>query len=124
MTPDHAIAQLDDQLLKHGEDILLSRRVSGGPDAEVTCRALVRGIRAEQIVGTITQLDLNVIISPTQILTAGWPSGDPPAPGAVDPRLPRVADFLVIKGRERQVKMSDPIYLHGQWVRCNLVVAG
>ena len=123
MTPDHAIAQLDDMLLKHGEDVLLKRRVSGGPDAEVTCRALVRGFKAEKIVGTITQLDLNVVISPTQILAAGWPGGGAPSAPA-DPSLPRVSDFMVIKGRERQVKMSDPIYLHGQWVRCNLVVAG
>ncbi|WP_416065414.1 hypothetical protein ACK9YZ_01310 [Rhizobium sp. ZK1] len=123
MTPEHAIVQLDDQLLKHGEDILLRRRVSGGPDAEVTCRALVRGVKAEKIVGTITQLDLEVIISPTQILAAGWPGGGQPSV-AVDPRLPKVTDFMVIKGRERQVKMSDPIFLHGQWIRCNLVVAG
>jgi hypothetical protein len=123
MTPDNVISQIDDQLLKHGEDIVLRRRVSGGPDAEVTCRALVRGIKAELIVGTITQLDLNVIISPTQILAADWPGGDPSS-GPVDPRLPRVSDIVVIKGRERQVKMSDPIFLHGVWVRCNLVVAG
>ena len=90
------------------------------------CRARVLGVRAEQVVGTIAVSDLSVIISPTQILAAQWPGGqiDAPVQDKADPRVPRSTDFMVIKGKQRQVKFSDPIFVGGEWVRCNLIVAG
>ncbi|ARM12129.1 MULTISPECIES: hypothetical protein [Rhizobium] len=123
LSPEQIIADLDAALLDSGEDVIL-RRKTNSSNVDVNCRARVRGVNAQKVVGTITQNDLSVVMSPTEILAAGWPGGDPPAPGAPDPRLPRANDFMVVKGRERQVKLSDPIYVGGQWVRCNLVVSG
>ncbi|MBB4574392.1 hypothetical protein [Rhizobium lentis] len=123
LSPERIIADLDAALLASGEDVILRRKSNSG-NADVGCRARVRGVNAQKVVGTVTQNDLSVVMSPTEILAGGWPGGAPPAPGAVDPRLPRTNDFMVVKGRERQVKFSDPIYVAGQWVRCNLIVAG
>lgn len=123
LSPERIIADLDAALLASGEDVVLRRKAPAG-NADVGCRARVRGVNAQRVVGTITQNDLSVVISPSEITANGWPGADPPSPGAVDPRLPRANDFMVVKGRERQVKFSDPIYVAGIWVRCNLVVAG
>ncbi|RUM06814.1 hypothetical protein [Rhizobium chutanense] len=123
LSPEQIIADLDAALLASGEDVTLRRKLSSG-SVDVPCRARVRGVNAQKVVGSIAVSDLSVVISPTEILADGWPGGDPPAPGAPDPRLPRINDFMVVKGRERQVKFSDPIYVGGKWVRCNLVVAG
>jgi len=38
-------------------------------------------------------------------------------PGTVDPRIPRVNDFLVVKGKPRQIMFSDPIAVNGVVVR-------
>lgn len=129
LLPNKIIADLDDALLASGEDVTLRRitKVGGNPvTKDVVCRAAVRSVSADEIVGTITQNDLRVIISPTQIIAAVWPGADEgtPAGSAVDQRLPRATDKFIVQGKERQVKVSKPIFVGGIWVRCNLVVAG
>lgn len=125
MTPAQAIASLDRQLAAHGEDCTL-RRKEGSPlvDKDVAVRASVRGLRAAEIVGTATQAYSMAVISLTQILAAGWPAGHTITPGAVDPRIPRTNDFLVVKGKQRQIMFADPIAIDGVVVRVNLTVAG
>jgi hypothetical protein len=120
LSPQQIIADLDRSLLESGEDVILRR----GTNTDVGCRARVRGVDAQRVVGTIQQTDLSVVISPTEILAAGWPGGDPPVVGATDPRIPRINDSMMVKGKLRQVRLSDPIYVAGVWVRCNLVVVG
>ncbi|MGV1867220.1 MULTISPECIES: hypothetical protein [unclassified Rhizobium] len=122
LTPEQIIGDLDAFLLESGEDAIM-RRVAGSVKADVAVRARVRGVNAQKVVGTITATDLDVVISPTQILAAGWP-GETQQDGAADPRIPRINDSMVVKGKQRQVKLSDPIFVGGAWVRCNLVVAG
>lgn len=125
MTPEAAIASLDKQLAEHGEDCTL-RRKDGNPlaDKDVTVRASVRGLRGDEIVGTATQAFSKAVISMTQILAVGWPAGHVVAPGAVDPRIPRPNDFLIAKGKVRQIMFADPIAIDGVVVRVNLTVAG
>lgn len=125
MTPASAIASLDKQLAEHGEDCIL-RRKEGSPlvEKDVTVRASVRGLRGAEIVGTATQAYSMAVISMTQILAGGWPAGHVVTPGAVDPRLPRPNDFLVVKGKQRQIMFADPIAVDGTVVRVNLTVAG
>ena len=125
MTPADAIDMLDRHLAENGEDCTL-RRKDGVPltDKDVTVRASVRGLRAEEIVGTATQAWSKVVISMTQILAAGWPAGHVLTPDAVDPRLPRTNDFLVVKGKQRQIMFADPVAVDGTVVRVNLTVAG
>ncbi|QXZ79660.1 hypothetical protein [Rhizobium sp. L51/94] len=122
LTPEKIIADLDAFLLETGEDIVV-RRVVANIKTDVACRARARGVSAKKVVGTIAATDLEVIISPTQILAAGWP-GEAPQDGAADPRIPRINDYVLVKGKQRQVKFSDPIFVGNEWVRCNLVVAG
>lgn len=125
MTPAQAIASLDRQLAVHGENCIL-RRKEGSPLAEkdVTVRAFVRGLRGDELVGTATQAWSKVTISMTQILAANWPAGHIVTPGDVDPRIPRQNDFVVVKGRTRQILFSDPIAIDGVVVRVNMTVAG
>lgn len=125
MTPASAIDMLDRQLAEHGEDCIL-RRKEGQPlvEKDVTVRASVRGLRGDEIVGTATQAYSKAVISMTQILAAGWPAGHTVTPGAVDPRIPRANDFLVVKGKARQIMFADPVAVDGTVVRVNLTVAG
>jgi hypothetical protein len=125
MTPASAIASLDRQLAEHGEDCTL-RRKEGSPPVEkdVTVRASVRGVRSNEVVGTVTQAYSKAAISMTQILASGWPAGHTVIAGAVDPRLPRANDFLVVKGKVRQIMFADPIAIDDTVVRVNLMVAG
>lgn len=110
MTPAQAIAALDKQLAAHGEDVLLLRG-----NISIPCRGFVRAVKAEKVVGTITQQDWDVVISPTSLS------------GTAFPGVPRITDKVVYSVRgpgEKQIKKSEPIYLDGVLVRCNLVAAG
>lgn len=90
----------------------------------MTVRASVRGLRGDEIVGTATQAYSKAAISMTQILSAGWPAGHTVTTGSVDPRIPRPNDFLLVKGKQRQIMFADPISVDGVLVRVNLTVAG
>ncbi len=123
------IAALDNTLLRAGEDVVLRRVAGKSPNAvnvDVTVRAVARTVSADQVVGTIAQNDLNVVISPSQIIAGQWPGGlrDGAVQSATDPRIPRTTDFMVIQGRQRQVRVSKPIFVGGVWVRTDIVVAG
>lgn len=123
------IAALDNALQRAGEDVVLRRFAGKAPNAvnvDVTVRATVRTVSADQVVGTIVQNDLNVVISPSQIMAGQWPGGlrDGAVQSAADPRIPRATDFMVIQGRQRQVRVSKPIFVGGVWVRTDMVVAG
>lgn len=125
MKPAAAISMLDRHLAMHGEDCIL-RRKDGSPitDKDVAVRASVRGVRPAEVVGTVTQAYSKAVMSMTQVLAAGWPTGHVVTPGAVDPRIPRANDFLVVKGKARQIMFVDPIEIDGAIVRVNLTVAG
>lgn len=124
-TPAGMIARLDASLARRGEDCILRRR-EGVPltDKDVTVRASVRDLTAQELVGTGMQAASEVVMSMTQILADGWPAGHIVTPGAVDPRLPRSNDFVVIKGRQRQVKIAKPKAVNDVIVRIVLTVVG
>ena len=123
-------AALDAALLAAGEDITLRRQVASGQNVaniEVTCRARVDTVGADEIAGTIAVSDLKIIMSPTEILAAQWPGGVPvyPVSNASDVRIPRITDFVIARGKVRQVKMVDPKIIGTDgWCRVNMVVAG
>lgn len=124
------IAALDNALERAGEDVVLRRFAGKAPNqvsVDVTVRASVRAVSAEQIiVGTISQTGLNIVISPSQIMAAQWPGGlrDGAVLSSADPRIPRATDKIVVQGKERQIKVSRPIFVGGTWVRCDLVADG
>lgn len=124
------LASLDAALLAAGEDLILRRQVASGANfanIDVECRARVDIVDADDIIGTIAVSDLKIIMSPTQILAAQWPGGVPdyPVSNISDPRMPRVTDFVIVRGKQRQVKMVDAKIIGDDgWCRINMVVAG
>ncbi|MDI6026725.1 hypothetical protein QBK99_11035 [Corticibacterium sp. UT-5YL-CI-8] len=125
MTPAELIQDLDAALARTGENCILRRKEGATPvDKDVPIRASVRGLRPEEIVGTATHAFSKVVFSMTQILANGWPSGHVVTPGAVDPRLPRPNDWIVVKGKQRQVSFVNPIAVDGIVVRIEATVAG
>jgi hypothetical protein len=125
---DVAIDMLDRSLARDGEDIVL-RRVYGTAPAQtskdVSVRALVRAFSAEEIASGIAQTDSKVILSPTEITTAGWPQGEAPSATVSIPSLPRANDKCVIAGRVRNVLAPvRPFFIGSSLVRIELRVAG
>jgi hypothetical protein len=104
MTAADCIALLDAALDQYGETVTLKRLAT-----TATVLASVRGIKAEELIGTATTSNLMVIVSPTGLSGYG---------------LPKANDKVHVKGIDRQVKFADPIYVSDVWVRTNLVVAG
>lgn len=123
------VASLDEALAYAGEDVILRRTVGAGAAAvnvDVLVRASVRAFRPDELVGTISQSDSMVIISPTQIATAQWPGGQPVS-GAIhqaDPRVPKIGDKAIIQGRIRNITFVKPILVAGELVRVEMTVAG
>lgn len=129
MSPTEAIDALDRALAMAGEDIVINRvvrRSGANVTVSVTCRAFVRAVSADEIAGKITVDDLQVIISPTQIVAAGWPGADENIqPGnLVDQRMPKSSDRVTVQGRPREIRAPRPKLVNGVWVRSDMVVAG
>jgi len=117
MTPAQAISMLDRQLAKHGEDIVLSRQVEGGASIDVTCRARPDTLDNEKISAGLRGSDVHLIISPTQIIRAGWPDGNPAH------RIPVANgdDKVIMVGEPpRTIAFVDPQTINGVVVRINL----
>lgn len=130
---DREIADLDRELAgEAGEEIEIWRVYTAGTTqipVKVTCRAFVRNYGAEELVGGITQEQVRVVISPSEIIAAGWPG--PWTPSAIEPvqpdtdrRVPRNNDRCLIKGRLRNVEVPMPVYVDNELVRINLRVLG
>lgn len=122
------LASLDAHLAARGTDITLRRVTGSAPSTvnhDITVRAAVRSYSPEELVGDIKQTDSQVIMSPTQILAAGWPgTGEVPSATVADPTLPRRLDRVVIAGRVRNIEVVDPIYVGNELVRLELRVLG
>lgn len=129
------VRELDKSLAEDGEWIELQRLV--GTQAipiKCRCRAHVRSFDAKELVGAITQDMSEVIISPTQIIEAGWPGPDVEvrnAAGVVttaisrqDRRVPRTNDRIVIQGKPRSIQVARPKYVDDGLVRITMTVAG
>jgi len=108
MTPDQSIAMLDRQLARHGQTVRL--RKGNTAVGEATVKAFVRGIKADEIAGTITQSDKNVTVSPSGLATFGMPAAGGTVVVDGTPRA--------IIGSPEIIKMNDVV------VRINMVVKG
>jgi hypothetical protein len=125
------IAALDNALAQAGEDIILRRVVGTAPNQvniDVTCRARVNAATVQQIVAGISALEMNVILSPTQINEAQWPGGHVPLqpPFDVDQRIPRIggADWMIVRNVRRTVTFVDAKVINGELVRIDARVSG
>lgn len=120
MTQGGERERLDAALASAGETITLRRQTvaeEGVSNVDVDCRARIDTVAEADIVGTVSFQDMKVIMSPSQILSEDWPDGETAA-------LPKVNDFVVIRGKQRQIKKVDAIIINDIWVRINLIVAG
>lgn len=129
---DREIADLNSHLALDGEDIEIWRVTTAGAtqiNTKVNARAFVRNFGADELVGGITQEQVRVTISPSEIIAANWPgpwtpSANEPVQPDTDRRIPRKNDKCVIKGRVRNIEVAMPIYVENELVRINLRVLG
>jgi hypothetical protein len=121
-----AIADLNVALATDGEWIELCRETGTQKiPFKVRCRAFVRGYAAQELVGGIAQTDAKIVMSPTEIVRAGWPGPNSSAMSTnQDRRVPRRGDAVVIAGRKRAVEAAGGIYLSGELVRIEMRVLG
>lgn len=108
--------------------MVLRRIVGKGPAAQpidVQCRAVVRPVKAEDLIGTVTQADSIVILSPTQIIAAQWPGGEAAAGAEIgDRRVPTTDDKVLLRRVPRQIMFVKPLYVQNELVRIELTVKG
>jgi hypothetical protein len=103
MTPARAIAQLDRQMAAHGQAIAFRRGAT-----EQAATGFVRGYKADQLVGLITQQDREVIVSPSSL-------------GSFQPR--ENDDFAITaEPRLGKVMAAEAIHIGTTLVRWNLRV--
>lgn len=89
MTPVAEIAKLDRMLADRGTTMTLRRG-----SATVAVRVfLSRKPAADQLTAQQISQEQDFVMSPTEIVAAGWPGGD--LSGFPDPRIPRKGDVLV-----------------------------
>ncbi|QCO15525.1 hypothetical protein D3869_09950 [Azospirillum brasilense] len=119
------MAALDRALAIAGETVVLRRQYGVSPSVfvDVECRGFVRGYRPEELIGGISQTDIFVILSPTEIERAKWPGGSGLS-STTDPRVPKKGDKLVVRGALRNVEAAGPIYVRGELVRIEMRVLG
>lgn len=102
MIPAQALRLLDEQLADHGQLVAFRR----GTTVVDNVPGFVRGYKAEQLVGLITQADRNVTVSPSGL-------------GGFEPDT---NDDFATNGRLGKVTASEPIYLDSVLVRWNITV--
>lgn len=108
MTPSAAIAMLDRQLAAHGQTVILRR--GNTTTGQATMKAFVRGVKAEDMVGEVTQTDRKVVLSPSDLGVFGEPDA---------------TVMVVIDGKPSKiVGKPEPIRLNDVLVRINMVVKG
>ena len=123
---EQAIADLTAALAADGEWIELWRETGTQKiPFKVRCRAFVRGYTAQELVGGIAQTDSKIVMSPTEIIRAGWPGPNSSAtPTDQDRRVPRKGDAVVIAGRKRTVETAGGIYVAAELVKIEMRVLG
>ena len=121
------LSLLNRDLAREGQQVTL-RRVSGvapsTTNVDVSVRAFVRSPTSSELDSGVAQTDSMVIMSPTEIATAGWPAGESASSTVADPSLPRRDDKILISGRWRNVEHVNPFVIDDTLVRIELQVRG
>jgi hypothetical protein len=124
---------LDRFLRNRGETVWLQRQAGTGgaiTRVRVKVRAWVRSLMEEQLIGSITQQNFMVIISPTELFKAQWPGGlTPSAPsfGIIEPRdqrIPVSSDAIFIRGTQRTIQNVQPVFDRGTCIRIEINCTG
>jgi len=112
-TPAGSIARLDAALERRGEDVTLRRYTAPTgtprPKTDVTARARVLAVGADELAGAIKQNQSKVILSPTGLSSL----------------LPiRTGDKVLVAGAEKNVEFANHIRIDDTLVRIELTVMG
>ncbi|PSO30211.1 hypothetical protein [Bradyrhizobium sp. MOS002] len=127
------LSQLNRWIARRGEDVTLRRYFGSGPsrtNTDLTLPAKVKGLVAEQLIGAVAQQTYFIVLSPTHIVSDGWPHVPPPAPGSEvissdsDARLPTVADKVLVHAKERAISRVVAVFERGLCVRIELTATG
>jgi hypothetical protein len=117
--PAELVAELNAGLLAAGQAVRLQRQ--GTPAFYVDTRISLRGYSPTEIIpgSDITQQDQQFVLSPTDLIAAGWPGPGGSSPRAGDPLVPRNGDRIVLTGTGRalSIQAAAPIYVAGVLVR-------
>lgn len=123
MSAAAAIAQLDRFLAAYGRDVVLTREDDdNNVVATVTCRARIDRTKADDAPAGIKPSGFTLILSPTQIVAAGWPDGDPANIVPVE----NSGDKIALDGEEarRTVVWVDAKKIGNQVVRIDMRISG
>ncbi|WP_433762058.1 hypothetical protein [Brucella anthropi] len=108
MTPAHAIAKLERQLARHGQNVDLRKMAGGAIKSETkSVRAFVRGFKPDELVGVIQQGDRNIVLLP-----------DAPALALGK------GDKIVIAGTVTNIESVEIVRMADMPVRVNVRVRG
>lgn len=108
MTPAHAIAKLERQLTRHGQNVDLRKMAGGVIESEAKgVRAFVCGFKPDELVGPIIQGDRNIVLLP-----------DAPALAL------KKGDKIVIIGSVTNIESAEIVRMANMPVRVNVRVRG
>lgn len=108
MTPEHAIAKLQRQLARHGQNVDLRKIVNGQIQSEALAqRAFVRGYKPDELVGPIQQGDRIVVLLPDALVISL-----------------KKGDAVVIAGAKTNVEAAEIVRMNDVPVRVNVRVRG
>ena len=119
--PSALIDLLDRSLAEYGQDVVLQRLVTDAAGVQTIayeanpCRATVRAHAPQALDAMIESASSSsVVMSPTDLVRAGWPERDDGLP------VPVKDDRLLIAGRPNNVETVSPIQVDGILVRIDL----
>lgn len=92
-------AEIAAEIAREGQTVILRRVVTGTAPVAVTCKAMVRGYRGNELVQGMVQGDRRVVIAAATLVAAGWPV--PPKKG----------DQVEVAGRRLTVQEVDAVFL-------------
>lgn len=125
------VNKLNAALASHGTPATI-RRNTGTPAvpvySDVACMAAIRpwrnrGPDPDDLIANLAQKVDLVVISPTPLVTAKWPTGS----GTVTlttVTLPRREDTFIVSGETKTIEAAEAIRIKGEVVRIELQVRG
>jgi hypothetical protein len=109
------ISDLDAVLARRGENVTLRRTTTDSPkvNSDVTVKGHVRVVAADEVIGTIAQDDIRVIVSSSGLGPPEWVA-----------EVPVIGDKVVLYGKSRDIKLVKPVRDAGVLVRIEMMVKG
>lgn len=94
ITAAFARASYADAIAAVGETVTL-RRGTTAPFTDADARARVRGYEPQELIGTITVGDREIIVLAADLEAAGWPVP------------PKTTDKVIVRGKQLSIKAAD-----------------